>query len=549
MVCMSYSSAFLSSKHFSTQWYIDIYGALDNQSPIFIKANKIFKLVFAAADKKNNYLPKLIVLNKLDDLMAMAQTDGCILITKKTIDFCYNELTEDSTEGDTRLAFIFGHELAHLAKNDFWASEAYKIVLKFADNQDIEKKLINILIKTEDVKNDELAKKVRVKKELQADQYAMIYTTMAGFQPKYLKGDRFVKFLHKWNGHISKSFVDDNHPTPNARVEFIRSYMKDISQNINIFHVGVRLLQTNHYDDALAFFKWFRLKFPGREVFNNIGVIHYEKALKLMIECNPDHLYPFMLSSMIETKTRASNIRFKGYCKKKEVDNQLKKAIVQFKLSINKDPLYIPAYINLSSAYILKEQYSNSLATLDNALEMIDKNISNNDNYVGLTNNRAITIYFLGKSLGMDMFQNAVDILEKTSKYAPISSYNLGRMYFDRKRHELAKKNWKLYLLSGPEGDYAELVRKYLNEKQIISKAIQKDFYCDSPVKLGEFDNSLIQKVKLYNNFPLSDFIPGTFYENEDEKVLVLEDIVELVEHTIPNNITKSSVLSLNFFP
>jgi len=80
--------------------------------------------------------------------------------------------------GDSRLAFLIGHELAHLAKDDFWHGSAFAAVSSYKDETQVRRILTSQLEKTggslDFVKTQ----------ELQADSYGIIYMTMAGYDPK-----------------------------------------------------------------------------------------------------------------------------------------------------------------------------------------------------------------------------------------------------------------------------------------------------------------------------------------------------------------------------
>jgi len=48
----------------------------------------------------------------------LALKDGTILLSQKGMEICYQ--AEDKNIGDARVAFVLGHEMAHLGNDDFW---------------------------------------------------------------------------------------------------------------------------------------------------------------------------------------------------------------------------------------------------------------------------------------------------------------------------------------------------------------------------------------------------------------------------------------------
>ena len=62
----------------------------------------------------------------LGDPLAAALPDGYIVLSKHAVEILYKNVS--SIVGDTRTAFVLGHELAHLANDDHWHLEFYNLV-------------------------------------------------------------------------------------------------------------------------------------------------------------------------------------------------------------------------------------------------------------------------------------------------------------------------------------------------------------------------------------------------------------------------------------
>ncbi|MEO5330455.1 MAG: M48 family metalloprotease, partial [Magnetococcus sp. YQC-5] len=103
------------------------YGFMDLASdPKLAQIQNIFNRVQDAADKRGNRMPQLKVVNQPEHPWAIALPDGTILLSLGAIHLCYRNVSQK--EGDTRMAFVLGHELAHLAKNDFWDTDLYQAI-------------------------------------------------------------------------------------------------------------------------------------------------------------------------------------------------------------------------------------------------------------------------------------------------------------------------------------------------------------------------------------------------------------------------------------
>lgn len=111
-------------------WWIKRYGEVKSTENRFVeRATKVFERVLAASDKYG--LPKLVIVKTQGNPWAIAVRDGSAIVSEGALNLCYKGVSEE--KGDARLAFVLGHELSHLAKNDFWHSFAFSAI---SDNTD-----------------------------------------------------------------------------------------------------------------------------------------------------------------------------------------------------------------------------------------------------------------------------------------------------------------------------------------------------------------------------------------------------------------------------
>jgi Zn-dependent protease with chaperone function len=103
------------------QYWVDMYGEVQrNESDVSMKTFSIFDRMVAAADKRANRLPQLLILKNYRKLLARSLPDGTVVISKEI-----PELLSRYEYGDQVIALVIGHELAHLANDDFWELYAF----------------------------------------------------------------------------------------------------------------------------------------------------------------------------------------------------------------------------------------------------------------------------------------------------------------------------------------------------------------------------------------------------------------------------------------
>ncbi len=506
---------------------------------------EVFKRVLAAADKRANRFPKLLILREADEPWAICLRDGTVLLTQKAMEFCYQGT--DKTTGDARMAFLLGHELAHLANDDYWHLVAFEALANYGNDQKEKaiQKILEQLQKNLDAGNTTESKKVIRKKELKADANGLLYATMAGYDPTAIVNKEGRNFFQEWVNQITGeiAFGDELHPTPELRATFLLSNMKAVCDELDLFNLGVRLYQLGRYDDSLEFMVAFNEKFPSREVFNNIGLIHYQKALEALAQCDWNKAYQYKLSATVAIKTRAETFNMESLrgdlCSKMAVfKKENRKAMRYFNVACEKDPYYIPSRVNLSSALIMAGRYNGATDILDEALNI-------NENDPAALNNRALALYLHGPSIDVDMHEQSTNILEDIIEKNPRFSdayYNLGVFEAERGRNASAKKHWEKYLQLESTGVYAEMIRKNMNPE--TTEPVYKPFYEAPPVKLGRFDETTKEQLRGLSSHPLNlGNISGTFYSGNGLLILVLKDVAELVVSPVEQKISFSDMI------
>lgn len=127
-----------------TSWWLYNYGDYTRtqkgkSDPRVKQALNVFKLVENAADKTAGRIPRLYFINTRLGPYTMALPDGGIIINPLILDICYANSNKEV--GDSRLAFIIGHQLASFANKDL----LYRHVFAHYKNMEIKKRKKNYL--------------------------------------------------------------------------------------------------------------------------------------------------------------------------------------------------------------------------------------------------------------------------------------------------------------------------------------------------------------------------------------------------------------------
>jgi tetratricopeptide (TPR) repeat protein len=453
-------------------------------------AHEIFHRLLDVAGKKPGVIPRLFIVKSDSPYipLAFALPDGGIIISKGVLDICY----KDPERGSDRLAFILAHEIAHQLKDDFWH-------LKFFQAVDLSKK--------KDLQQEEILKEVRdiasqtdkvLAKELQADEYGIIYASMAGFNTSAIvmeddKVNFFEYFYQSLDPENIKGFQKDpTHPTPMQRAETVKARLRQILEKVDLFNLGVIFYQAGDYQRAILFFSEFLRFFPSREVYHNLASSHHQLALKYYQEWKGDNKsIPFKLSIAVDPETRASKITLRGGTRENpEVlfKKHIEKAIEYYQTAISLDPSYILSYSNLACALIVKEKdnVNKAIGLLKDALK-----ISPNPWEKEVLNNLGVALYLDEKPNRAKEHLLKANGLDKNYE-APL--FNLGKIALETGKQKEAKEFWLAYLKLDEISPWADTIRKALSlnaEKKAPSSNAEKINETVLGVKIGSYDDDV----------------------------------------------------------
>ncbi len=402
-----------SSQKDQLDYYIDKYKFADSSDELVRRVHQVFKKVSAVANAAPEL--KLAIIkgfNTLDEPLAMALPDGGIVLSKKAIDIIYENVS--LAHGDTRAAFVLGHELAHFTQKDFSQRKFLNIVK--------DSPLLSKLVKNYQEQDGK-------EKEMEADAYGFRYAAMAGYPVDKLLAEGSKNFFVYWQQQSFQE-VNDTHPSPKVRAENLRVRLQKVLENLPYFHFGVRLSHFQRCDDAVYFFKEFLKDFPGREVYNNLGVCELQRARKLLGK----EAYLYWLPSVLDVTTQTENFSL-PYAYKGErntlADEFLEKAKTYFELASKMEPSYVPAKVNLAiTGFYLGEFYS-ARAAIEKAHDLAPDDLD-------IQSMRAVIVYEEAKqSPYIDMWPfiiQLLDDLKQQSNIPPSVLYNTAQLLEQRGR-------------------------------------------------------------------------------------------------------------------
>jgi tetratricopeptide (TPR) repeat protein len=516
----------------SLQWYQKVYGSLaESDHPLVAQAHEVFAHVAAAADKPGDRYPRLLIVPSKKDPWALCLKDGGIVLSQKALEFCYKGVP--SSIGASRLAFVLGHEIAHLAKGDFWHAEISEFISHY-DSQTIGLERFRQLVKDPSVIRS---------RELQADYHGMLYSFMAGYDPRVIVKQKDVNFFVGWTNQLvgKIAYDEQSYPSAKLRANHLLVLLDNINFQIELFELGLRLYQKGDYDTAMEYLMRVRRQLPSREILNDIGLIFFQTAMDELSCYDNERAQRHKLSTVLDTEIRAG-IRGDADACQKAFNIAINSAITNFQEACIRDAHYIPARVNLASAYILNGDYSNALATLD----QIGKAGQGEQNVL---NNKAVALYLFGGSNKIDTTKQALEMLEtilRDDPGHPAALYNLGSMLFEQNRHLDAKNKWLDFLNQEPNGYYAASARRILgNAASKNHKKRPAGYHVVSPIKLGLLNEDVKKKLEVFSAIDFDTIgLDGISYSHGDVKVLVSRGFVQFVEVADEKRTKLSKILS-----
>jgi tetratricopeptide (TPR) repeat protein len=531
-------------------WYLEQYGPArpqdDADRVLLEESRSVFARTAAAADKKLGRLPRLLAVER-PGIMSEALPDGTVVISLPLLRFCFDGVALD--QGRARLAFVLGHELAHLAHHDSWRAEAFRELATAEPRlaQEARRWLADSLAESPSQLHA---------KELHADESGFIFMTMAGFDPRLVLGER-EDFLLRWlkiqHGAPSKTA---SHPSFEQRSKALRSNLARVVGGVPFFRFGARLAQLGRYDDALRLLQQALATFPGREVENNLGLAYGQRGLARLAECGNGDGLRFKLPLAIDPHTLAARIHVRGQwssCPQAAAAEEDFAASDRVLTSaIQRDPTYAPARLNLAALLALRREAVKALAVLPDAGRPEEAVLASDPRVEVL---RAVILYDVGRILGNDTADGSLDALERvcgtpgTSDPAlcAMVAFDRARILQERGRGEAALRAWKDFLGREPNGPFAVAAATALQPPEgDAADAAPRPTTSPAPAPrplLDRVSDDAARRLRtaVRKPFTLGD-VRGAFLAGDGVDALELRGVVEIVEESLPPGTLRSAL-------
>ena len=537
--------------------FVANYGVVTaKQNPRVAAAEEIFGRVLAVTDTSGRKNPRLLVTDERRNIRVEAIKDGAVVLSIKAVDLCFKSASDEAAR--SRLAFLVAHELGHQANNHFWHQDAYQNINAFAGTPE-GKAIKAAMEKGSDVKdNGDVAKL----KEFQADADGVIFMAMAGYDPQQVMADDGSNFFEWWvmqtnNGHPEDP-SDTLHPRARERATAIRAQLAPVIEFLEYYRLGVRQMQIGGYEDAITLFERFREKFPSREVLNNIGLAHYQIALEKLGGCDKSLLLGYRLATALDTVSLAEGMASKGISRGTRQDTstcfndegykaEIKEAVRFLEMAKDRDPEYLPARINLSSALIMAGDYPRALSVANEVVKP-DADATPVKALAPLYVNRGVALFLFGRSSNMAGNDTALASLNTALTLEPDNAdalYNKVAIFSERKLDASAKEACRDFLKVELAGVFADAVRKIVGiAGEPVSKAKQVAPPFAIPVRLGRIADKSATARQLAGmtkrELPVGSasgangMLEWLSYKGGGITVYVLDNVVQIVEAEPP---------------
>jgi tetratricopeptide (TPR) repeat protein len=521
------------------------FGLADPSRPLVSRSRAVFERMREVVDERVRRLPQLLIIEGPDHPEARALPDGTLVLNHAMIELCYrlDRGTKDDLRsveqkaigdepGDSRLAHVIGHELAHLIQDDFLHEEQYAIARRFAYGDGRDELLASAGAYLESMPE----------RELVADRLGLQYLLMAGFDSRPLfVPEQFLVTLHERALGLGANIdLENGGRLPlAARLQVLRTELQRLMRSFDLFRWGTRLLELGSFRDAGSLLQIYREILPSREVLNNLGLVQFQLAAQSLAECDGRLVVRYRLPLVVDPRTVESRSRLRGAetspCLREPVyRQQIEEAQRYLEAARRSSRSYLAARLNLASAYLLDEQSAQAVAVAQEAAE-----IAPDDPLARLV--RELSHYlFLEHDFQRDGAADAAlqaieELITDSSGPIPEALYAKASIELARGRNAVAVQTLERFLEVEPRGPWADAARERLGREVLDEPAgsmANLPRPPPPPIEVGPItDRSERQLV----NYDVERYRLGALefahYRGERVRALVINDVIEAVEH------------------
>ncbi len=317
------------------------------------RAERIFDRVRAIAMVHGDIKRPLLKIIKTDSFFAQSYLEG-IILSQHVLNIVYNSGYK-TRHNDAILAFILGHELAHIANKHFANQESHCLALSQSAPKDNNWNWLGLWKNEPDCSSVD---KLRQADERTADRYGLLYAAIAGFHINALND--FEAFHEIW---AKATCV---YPTWKERLADIQKVIVEVRQQLAYWQVAIYLQHFKYSETAIYFYRKFhnktRLYTP--ESLNNLGLSYLEMAIKKLEGSSCEHhryKLPGLLSSQ-SALTESLGSKGEEAC---ILPDTLQEAKFYLNEAVQMDKDYLEARLNFATAYFLEGKFYSALGQLE----------------------------------------------------------------------------------------------------------------------------------------------------------------------------------------
>ena len=315
-----------------------------------------------------------------------------IFVEQKFLGIC----SEFGTDSLNAVAFILGHELAHVYRNHGWVSTSG---MGYVDTE-----------MKQDWKAIRKDNTLHAKDETEADIFSGFYSLVAGYNTMPIAGKTLRKI---YDGYGIKDSIP-GYPTLQQRMGIAENAMEKSNDLFALFNVGIYSLAINQYDVASKLFTHiYNQDYSGVEILNNLAVAEILSGYQKYGE-SPSYNYPIFISTetALDPNSRGN-----------EGENQIRSGIKYLKQALTKDEKNASILLNIASAYAMLDEFVDAEYYLAKS-ESVEANLN------GAENLKAIIAMKKGDS------KLAKKTWKKSQKHDALAEINYAR-FFNKEEAEM----------------------------------------------------------------------------------------------------------------
>ncbi len=307
---------------------IPFFAQSTNQKSAEFIANQVVTKMYQT---NGNFLlpkPKVQVIQNVSNVARLLRLSNTIELDYKTYILCQT-MGKDSLSA---LAFILGHELAHVFQLDAIRNEA------------------SFLSYT---KNNKFSQE-----EEQADLYGAFLAHLSGFKTKEILPQLIEQIYVQYD---LKNKALPNYPTFEERQQTGRQLARMIEQMQQIYETANYAIVAEKYELAVMLLENLEMNYKGKELYNNLGVVYTLYALSLQKTNQDNFIYPIELDASFRLKKPKTSRGDDDKTYLKQIDKYYKKANSYFETAAKMDLQYLSPNINTACVLLLQNKNKEAL--------------------------------------------------------------------------------------------------------------------------------------------------------------------------------------------